>query len=81
MKYFVIIFLIIGKEPPPNATQEEYDRWLAFQIASAESEAHPVETTSNTKKQKPLFRRSQSMPEHSVSYLFYSVYDEDFKSD
>lgn len=50
-------------EPPANATQEQYDRWLAFQLAKAEDDLPPSEFN---KKHRPTFRRSLSMPERAV---------------
>ncbi|XP_068213308.1 uncharacterized protein [Palaemon carinicauda] len=47
-------------EPPANATQEQYDRWLAFQLAKADDDLPPSEFN---RKHKPAFRRSFSMPE------------------
>ncbi|KAK7074916.1 hypothetical protein SK128_009061, partial [Halocaridina rubra] len=47
-------------EPPENATQEQYDRWLAFQLAKADDDLPPSEFN---RKHKPTFRRSFSMPE------------------
>ncbi|XP_066950045.1 uncharacterized protein [Macrobrachium rosenbergii] len=47
-------------EPPVNATQEQYDRWLAFQLAKADDDLPPSEFN---RKHKPTFRRSFSMPE------------------
>ncbi|XP_071538677.1 uncharacterized protein [Panulirus ornatus] len=49
-------------EPPKNATQEEYDRWLAFQLAKAEDDLPPAEFN---RKHRPTFRRSLSMPERA----------------
>ncbi|XP_069982847.1 uncharacterized protein [Penaeus vannamei] len=49
-------------EPPANATQEQYDRWLAFQLAKAEDDLPPSEFN---KKHRPTFRRSLSMPERA----------------
>lgn len=54
-------------EPPANATQEQYDRWLAFQLAKAEDDLPPSEFN---KKHRPTFRRSLSMPERAVSVQF-----------
>lgn len=51
--------------PPRNATQEQYDRWLAFQLAKAEDDLPPSEF--NRKHVRPSFRRSVSMPERAVS--------------
>ncbi|XP_042876352.1 flocculation protein FLO11-like isoform X2 [Penaeus japonicus] len=51
-------------EPPANATQEQYDRWLAFQLAKAEDDLPPSEFN---KKHRPTFRRSLSMPERADS--------------
>ncbi|XP_050697252.1 uncharacterized protein LOC126985841 [Eriocheir sinensis] len=47
--------------PPRNATQEQYDRWLAFQLAKAEDDL-PAEEF-NRKHRPTTFKRSQSMPE------------------
>ncbi|KAK8397197.1 hypothetical protein O3P69_004720 [Scylla paramamosain] len=46
--------------PPRNATQEQYDRWLAFQLAKAEDDLPAAEFN---RKHKPAFKRSLSMPE------------------
>ena len=63
---FVFFSINIGKEPPSNASQEEYDRWLAFQLASTDDDVPPSDFN---KKHKPVFRRSLSMPEQSVSSI------------
>ncbi|XP_063847848.1 LOW QUALITY PROTEIN: mucin-2-like [Scylla paramamosain] len=49
--------------PPRNATQEQYDRWLAFQLAKAEDDLPAAEFN---RKHKPAFKRSLSMPERPL---------------
>ncbi|XP_076061838.1 uncharacterized protein LOC143037466 isoform X2 [Oratosquilla oratoria] len=51
-------------EPPANATQEEYDRWLAFQLAQADDD---ISVAEFNRKHRPTFRRSVSMPERKES--------------
>ncbi|KAF2368569.1 Zinc finger RING-type [Trinorchestia longiramus] len=52
------------REPPPNATQEQYDRWLAFQLAQTDEDIPAAEFN---KKHRPVIGRSQSMPERAIA--------------
>ncbi|XP_018013302.1 mucin-12 isoform X2 [Hyalella azteca] len=52
------------REPPVNATQEQYDRWLAFQLAQADEDIPAAEFN---KKHRAIVGRSQSMPERAIA--------------
>lgn len=66
MKFFSPFNITGRRGPPPNATQEQYDRWLAFQLAQTEDDASAAELF---KKHKPTIGRSQSMPEREVCMI------------
>ncbi|CAL4064954.1 unnamed protein product [Meganyctiphanes norvegica] len=55
----------IARNPPENATQEEYDRWLAFQLATTSDDVSITEFNKRHEKNesRPAFRRSISMPD------------------
>lgn len=56
--------LISERRNPKSLSQEEYDRWLAFQLAQEEDELSANELNKTT---RTPFRRSRSMPERNVS--------------
>ena len=65
------VTLIGRRDPPPDATQEQYDRWLAFQLAQTEDDISAAEFN---KRHRPIIGRSQSMPEREVTCILTTIF-------